>query len=52
MQAGEEVESAIGRHLGEVDETMLDLLQRRMKAAGQLERSDEMVNTLGALWRR
>jgi hypothetical protein len=52
MQAGADVESAIERNLHELDETVLDLLRRRLDAARQLERSQDVADGLKLLYRR
>jgi len=52
MQAGAAVEAAIQRHEAEIDETMLELLKRRLEAARQLERHEDVLKGLGLLLRR
>jgi hypothetical protein len=52
MQAGEGVEEAIARHLAEVDGEMLSLLAGRIEAARKLERRQDVLDGLAALWRR
>ena len=52
IQAGAGVEEAISRHSADIDDTMIELLQRRMDAARQLERSTEVTDGMAALQRR
>lgn len=52
MQSGADVEAAISRNIDEIDETMLQLLRRRMDAARQLERSKDVLQGIEMLYRR
>jgi hypothetical protein len=52
MQAGPEVEAAVAAHSHLVDDTMLELLARRMEAARHMEQRPEVLEGLGLLWRR
>jgi len=52
MQAGTDIEAAIGRNMAEIDETMLELLRRRMEAAKQLERRGDVIEGMALLLRR
>ncbi|KAI7838796.1 hypothetical protein COHA_007411 [Chlorella ohadii] len=54
MQAGEDVEEAIAQHRDDIDEKMLRLLERRMRAAQQLEQEaqQDVLEGLQLLHRR
>jgi hypothetical protein len=52
MQAGAGVEEAISRHSADIDETMMELLQRRMEAARHLEKQSEILKGMELLQRR
>lgn len=52
MQAGSTVESVIAQYQNEIDDTMLELLQKRIDAARRLERTQEVVEGLILLYRR
>jgi hypothetical protein len=52
MQAGAGVEEAISRHSAEIDDTLMELLQRRMEAARHLEKQSEILQGMEMLHRR
>ncbi len=52
MQAGAGVEEAISRHSADIDDTMMELLQRRMEAARHLEKQSEILQGMEMLQRR
>lgn len=52
MQAGAGVEEAISRHSADIDDTMMELLQRRMEAARHLEKQREILQGMEMLQRR
>lgn len=52
MQSGGDIEAAIARNVDEIDEMMLELLERRIDAAQKLEQKAEVVSGLEMLYRR
>lgn len=52
MQTGAGVEQTISRHSADIDDTMMELLQRRMEAARHLERQSEVLQGIEMLQRR
>ncbi len=52
MQAGAGVEEAISRHSADIDDTMMEFLERRMDAARHLEKQNEILQGMELLQRR
>ncbi|EFN52312.1 hypothetical protein CHLNCDRAFT_58914 [Chlorella variabilis] len=52
LQAGEHVEEVIAQHRADIDDSMLQLLARRMKAAELLEKQEAVLQGLQLLYRR